>query len=296
MRGAATSPFSLKGGSEPGKTAALALAIVVHVAFFAFLYFGISWQRKPQEPLVAELWSELPPPRPQPPVNKVVPEPPLPPKPPALEERKPEPPPPPVVQPKPVVVQPKPEPKEPSKADIELKEKQRKLQEKREADEARRKEELARKEEEKKLKAEQRRQEEQRRREEQAQQEELRKQEEVRRKEEEKRLEATRRDDEKRMQDEARVRQAWETLGVAGPPPVVEWAYTWPDPYQATGAELILETMQSAGEAVTGAPLVIEGGTASDLYSIGLYSQGMPSVCLGPGRFGAPEAAHQPTA
>jgi acetylornithine deacetylase len=97
-----------------------------------------------------------------------------------------------------------------------------------------------------------------------------------------------------RRELEARVRQVWETLGVAAPPPVVEWAYTWPDPYQATGAESILETMQAAGEAATGAPLVVEGGTASDLYSIGLYSQGMPSVCLGPGRFGAPEAAHQP--
>jgi acetylornithine deacetylase len=99
---------------------------------------------------------------------------------------------------------------------------------------------------------------------------------------------------EDRRELEARVRQAWEALGVAGPSPVVEWAYTWPDPYQATGAEAILETMQSAGEAVTGSPLVIEGGAASDLYSIGLYSKGMPSVCFGPGRFGAPEAAHQP--
>jgi acetylornithine deacetylase len=99
--------------------------------------------------------------------------------------------------------------------------------------------------------------------------------------------------DEDRRELEARVRRAWEALEVASPAPVVEWTYTWPDPYQATGAEPILETLQLAGEAAIGAPLVIEGGTASDLYIIGLYSQGMPSVCLGPGRFGVPEAAHQ---
>jgi hypothetical protein len=47
----------------------MALAIVVHVAFFAFLYFGVSWQRKQPEPLVAELWSELPPPKPLAPIR-----------------------------------------------------------------------------------------------------------------------------------------------------------------------------------------------------------------------------------
>ena len=93
---------------------------------------------------------------------------------------------------------------------------------------------------------------------------------------------------------EARVRQAWAALGISAPPPTVEWTHTWPDPYQASGAESILEAMRAASEAATGVPVIVEGGTASDLYAMGLYSDGMPSVCIGPGRFGEPEAAHQP--
>ena len=51
---------------EPGKSASLALAVAVHLAFFIFLYFGINWQRKVQPPLEAELWAELPPVKPLP--------------------------------------------------------------------------------------------------------------------------------------------------------------------------------------------------------------------------------------
>ena len=99
---------------------------------------------------------------------------------------------------------------------------------------------------------------------------------------------------EDRRELEARARQAWAGLGVAAPPPVVEWTHNWPDPYQAAEVDPILEAMHSASKAVTGERLTVEGGAASDLYSIGLYSEGMPSVCIGPGRFGVPEAAHQP--
>lgn len=93
---------------------------------------------------------------------------------------------------------------------------------------------------------------------------------------------------------EARVRQAWDALGVAAPPPAVTWALTWPDAYQASGAEPILDALQAASLSATGAPAAVEGGTASDLYAMGLHSDGMPSVCIGPGAFGVPEAAHQP--
>lgn len=91
----------------------------MHALFFAFLYFGISWRPKPQPPLSAELWSELPPVRQQP--VKARTEPPAPPPKPAPKV---EPPP-----PKPPAAQAKPPPA-PSKADIELKERQRKLEEK----------------------------------------------------------------------------------------------------------------------------------------------------------------------
>jgi colicin import membrane protein len=178
---------------EPGKATSLVLALVVHLAFFVFLYFGISWQRKPQLPLEAQLWSELPPVKQ--PLPRVLPEPP-PPKPQPVVEHKPEPPPEPVKA-------------EPSRADIELKEKQRKRQEERKAaEQARRKVEIERKEEEKRRKEEERKAEEQRKREEAARQEELRKQEEAKREEEERRLEAERREQEARMEREAEARRA----------------------------------------------------------------------------------------
>jgi len=183
---------------EPGRTASWLLAVVVHVAFFAFLYIGVSWRPKPQPPLSAELWSELPPVRQQP--AKPRPEPPPPP-------AKVEPPPPPKVAP----AQPaaKVTPPAPSKADIELKERQRKLQEEKlqqekAAEEERRKQVLERKEEEqrrheeeKRLKQEAQLQEQQRKREEQARAEELRRQ-----------AEARRREDELRLEREAEARRA----------------------------------------------------------------------------------------
>lgn len=42
------------------KGKARALAIVMHAAFIVLLVFGVSWQKKPEVPVMAELWSQLP--------------------------------------------------------------------------------------------------------------------------------------------------------------------------------------------------------------------------------------------
>ncbi len=72
------------------KGKARALAIVMHAAFIVLLVFGVSWQKKPEAPVMAELWSQLPslpqpkldpvmsPERPPPPAPKVTPPPPVP--------------------------------------------------------------------------------------------------------------------------------------------------------------------------------------------------------------------------
>ncbi len=96
--------------NEPGRLPAALIAIVVHLAFFALIIFGVSWQVKAPTPLNAEIWRDLPP------INTATPVPvaevePTPPKP-----AEPAPPPPP---PSPVVA--KPAPPVPSKADIALK-------------------------------------------------------------------------------------------------------------------------------------------------------------------------------
>lgn len=175
--------------AEPGRFASGLLAVAVHVLFIAVLVFGIRWQQRLPEPLVAELWQEIPPPKAQP-----IARPPEPPPPPPTP--KPQTPPEP---PKPVV-QPKPAPVAPPKADISLQEKQRKLKEQKEAAEAQRQEELRQKEE-------ARKQAEAQRREEQLRQEELKKQEQARRQEEEKRREEARHADELRMEKEAEARR-----------------------------------------------------------------------------------------
>lgn len=77
------------------------LAFVVHLVFLGFLVIGLSWQRRAPEPVVAELWQELPravrvkpaPPQPKP-VEAPPPPPPPPPKAEARVEPAPEPPPP----------------------------------------------------------------------------------------------------------------------------------------------------------------------------------------------------------
>jgi len=45
---------------EPGGAAPAALSLLVHGVLFAVLVFGLHWQSKHPDPVVAELWSELP--------------------------------------------------------------------------------------------------------------------------------------------------------------------------------------------------------------------------------------------
>ena len=176
---------------EPGRVTSGVLAVIVHVLFVVVLVFGIRWQQRAPEPMVVELWREIPASKPEPAARAVEPTPPPPA--PRAESKPPEP-------PKPVV-QPKPAPPAPSKADIELKEeKQRKLREQKEAEEQRRQEVLRNREE-------VRKEAEARQRDEQLRQAELKKQEEARRKEEEKRLEEAQRADELRMEKEAEARR-----------------------------------------------------------------------------------------
>ena len=113
---------------EPGRIAAIILAVLVHAAFVMLLVFGVSWQSSKPEPVQAELWSRLPP------VKVAEPEP------------EPEPP-----KPEPPKVESKPEPPQPARAEIEQKnklEKQRKEKlerEKRELEDKKKKQDEAKK-------------------------------------------------------------------------------------------------------------------------------------------------------
>lgn len=80
-------------GNGSDKTKARFLALAMHALFIVLIVFGVSWQKKPQSPVEADLWSNLPP-LPQP---KVTPPP----------EPEPEPP----SKPAPRVVTPPPPPK-----------------------------------------------------------------------------------------------------------------------------------------------------------------------------------------
>lgn len=64
---------------EPYKLPAGILALAVHGLFFAFLYFGFSWQTQTPPVMSVELWQSLPDPAPTPPVMEVVKEAPPPP-------------------------------------------------------------------------------------------------------------------------------------------------------------------------------------------------------------------------
>ena len=98
---------------DTGKLPAAMLAIIVHIAFFALIVFGVTWQVKNPMPLSAEIWSALPPIR-----NPLV-----------------------VPPPEPEPVAPKPEsaiakaPSQPTRAEIELKAK-RELADQKKRDEA----------------------------------------------------------------------------------------------------------------------------------------------------------------
>jgi colicin import membrane protein len=116
----ATARSVLKRRREPGGLPAALFAIIVHAAFFALIIFGVSWQVKPPQTLNAEIWRALPD------INapKLAP----------VAEVAPEPPP---LPPAPVVEK---APPQQSRADIEMKDKQARL-DKQKADERRREEE-----------------------------------------------------------------------------------------------------------------------------------------------------------
>jgi colicin import membrane protein len=46
----------------PGFAGSIVLALLVHAVLFAVLVFGVSWQNRPPESVVVELWREPPPP------------------------------------------------------------------------------------------------------------------------------------------------------------------------------------------------------------------------------------------
>ena len=77
---------------EPGGAAPAALSLLVHGVLFAVLVFGLRWQAKHPDPVVAELWSELP--AIQPPEPEVEPKPEIKPQPkpePRVEQKQPKP-------------------------------------------------------------------------------------------------------------------------------------------------------------------------------------------------------------
>ncbi|QJR10304.1 hypothetical protein DSM104443_01358 [Usitatibacter rugosus] len=99
-------PPALEKRSQPGRLRAIILAVIVHAIFFGLIVFGVTWQNKPEAPVEAELWKEMPP---TPRTGSKPPEPdPTPPKP------EPDPP---KVEPKPEPVKPPPEPPKPVKAE-----------------------------------------------------------------------------------------------------------------------------------------------------------------------------------
>ena len=106
--------------SEPGKLPAALLAMIVHAGFFAVIVFGVTWQVKHPEPVMAELWDQLPAIRnaPLPPTPAPAPEPPEPEPEPEVKK---------IIEPPPLEKE-KPAPPIPSKADIQLKLKKDKLE------------------------------------------------------------------------------------------------------------------------------------------------------------------------
>jgi len=120
--------FALETRNE--KAVSGALALVMHLLFFALLVFGVAWQKHEPAAMVAELWSSLP----APPPPKAEPEPP---KPQPKAEAKPVP-----------KVEPKPAPKPVPKPDIALRDKKEKAlkAKERELAEKKKREEQARQE------------------------------------------------------------------------------------------------------------------------------------------------------
>lgn len=146
--------------SDKTKARALAMALAMHAAFIVLLIFGVSWQRKPEAPVVADLWSSLPPmAQPKPEVTPQ-PEPEPPPKPaprvepPSVPKAEPAPPPKPDIAQKKIEkekkaapkVEPKPEPKKKEDDKAERLKKEAALKQQNEEREAKLKEFLAEKE------------------------------------------------------------------------------------------------------------------------------------------------------
>lgn len=136
MRGERRAPEPDSGRRRPGRKLALALAILVHVAFVGVLVWSVRWQSRPPEPVSAELYA--------PPARARAPEP----------EAKVEPPPPaPKVEPK---VEPPPPPPppprvDPQEAELALKAKQQEERRQREKAEAEKREHEKKAAEEKRL-------------------------------------------------------------------------------------------------------------------------------------------------
>jgi colicin import membrane protein len=137
---------------DPGTSASAVLAVGVHVMLFAVLFFGIRWRTKQPEPVMAELWRELPAIE----TPRAAPPPVVAPKPELKPEPAPEPPPPPKVEPKP---EPKPdialEQEKKRKEEAEKKKREEEVQKRKREEEAQKR----KREEELKAKAEQERKE-----------------------------------------------------------------------------------------------------------------------------------------
>jgi colicin import membrane protein len=139
-------PYSVP--KEPGRWRAISLAVVVHLALLAFLWFGVRWQSETPAGVEAEVWS--------PQNHEAAPRP----EPPPAIEKKPEPQPEPKPEPKPVVKEtPKPPVVEPVRENPEIaleQEKKRKAQqERREREEHEKQAKLKQQEQEREEKREQ---------------------------------------------------------------------------------------------------------------------------------------------
>ena len=66
-------PAALRKRPQPGRLSAILLALAVHAAFFALIFFGVSWQNRPTPAVEVELWDKLPKAEPAAPPLKVPP-------------------------------------------------------------------------------------------------------------------------------------------------------------------------------------------------------------------------------
>jgi colicin import membrane protein len=53
-------PAARQQRPQPGRVSAILLALAVHAAFFALIFFGVSWQSRPTPAVEVELWDKLP--------------------------------------------------------------------------------------------------------------------------------------------------------------------------------------------------------------------------------------------